>query len=128
MSSLYKLKTSERVEENKPTRYYSSKQEKAVAKATGSKVVANSGATMWKKGDVSNDNLSILIECKTKTSDSKSFTIKKEWLDKNLQESIFMGKDYSILAFNFGPNKQNYYVLDELTFQEFIKYLEKRKE
>lgn len=128
MASLYKKSIDKLDNTNKPTRYYSSKQEKAVAKATGSKVVVNSGATMWKKGDVSNDDLSILIECKTKTSDSKSFTIKKEWLDKNLQESIFMGKDYSILAFNFGPNKQNYYVLDELTFQEFLKYLEKRKE
>ena len=40
----------------RPTRFYSSKQEKAVAKAVGGKVTANSGATAF---------LTIrLIECK----------------------------------------------------------------
>ena len=45
----------------KPTRYYSSKQEKQVAKISGGKKVANSGATTFYKGDVSTDK--ILIEC-----------------------------------------------------------------
>ena len=36
----------------KPTRFYSTKQEKAVAQAVGGKQTANSGATPWQKGDV----------------------------------------------------------------------------
>lgn len=34
---------------NRPTRFYSNQQEKAVARATGGKKVANSGATAFTK-------------------------------------------------------------------------------
>lgn len=122
--SLYK-KSINKNSENKPTRYYSSKQENSVAKAVSGKPTANSGATMWSKGDVVSEN--ILIECKTKTKDSDSISIKKEWFEKNKKEMIFMGKDYSILAFNFGPDQPNYYILDEFTFQEFVDYLNSRE-
>ena len=90
--------------ERKPTRYYSSKQEKAVAKKFDGKQTKNSGATLFDKGDVTLDKW--LIECKTKTSISESISIKKEWLEKNNKEAIFEGKDYSALAFNFGPNEK----------------------
>ena len=101
----------------RPTRFYSNQQEKKVAKAVGGKQVSNSGATAFNKGDVTTDN--ILIECKTCCDDRKSFSIKKEWLEKNKEEAFAMGKDYSVLAFNFGPNSENYYVIDEKTFKEF---------
>ena len=102
---------------NRPTRFYSNQQEKKVAKAVGGKQVSNSGATAFNKGDVTTDN--ILIECKTCCDDKKSFSIKKEWLEKNKEEAFAMGKDYSVLVFNFGPNSENYYVIDEKTFKEF---------
>ena len=101
--------------DNKPTRYYSDIQEKRVAKAIGGQQTANSGATPYDKGDVK-DNNGWRIECKTKTKDSEQFTIKKEWLDKNISESIFMKNKYTALAFNFGPDSKNYYILDESTF------------
>lgn len=123
MASLYK-KSVDKNTEDKPTRYFSNRQEKSVAKTAGGKKVVNSGATAFSKGDVKTKKC--LIECKTCTSDKESFSIKKAWLDKNLQESVFMGKEYSILAFNFGPDRPNYYILDELTFQEFIEYLENK--
>ena len=64
----------------KPTRFYSSKQEKTVAKAIGGRQTANSGATPWQKGDVTTKGANgFLIECKTKTSASESISIKKEW-------------------------------------------------
>lgn len=107
----------------KPTRFYSSRQEKKVAKAVGGKQVANSGATAFAKGDVATDN--ILIECKTCTENKKSFSIKKEWLEKNKEEAFAMGKDYSVLAFNFGPDSANYYVIDERTFKILKDELEK---
>lgn len=97
----------------RPTRFYSNKQEKKVAKTVCGKQVANSGATSFRKGDVTTDEW--LIECKTKVSDSKSFSIKKEWLLKNKEEMFAMGKSYSALVFDFGDGN-NYYVLDEKTF------------
>lgn len=99
----------------KPTRYYSSKQETAVAKAVNGKKTLNSGATPFSKGDVLTNK--VLLECKTKTSDSESMAIKKEWLEKNEKEALFMGKPYNALAFNFGPGQKNYYVIDEYMFQ-----------
>ena len=99
----------------KPTRYYSSKQETAVAKAVNGKKTLNSGATPFSKGDVL--AAKVLLECKTKTSDSESMAIKKEWLEKNEKEALFMGKPYNALAFNFGPGQKNYYVIDEYMFQ-----------
>lgn len=101
--------------DKKPTRYYSNIQEKNVAKAIGGRQTANSGATPYDKGDVK-DNKGWRLECKTRTSNSEQMTIKKEWLDKNLSESIFMGNKYTALAFNFGPDSKNYYILDEPTF------------
>ena len=102
----------------RPTRFYSNKQEKAVAKAVGGKQTPNSGATPWIKGDVVAEEW--LIECKTTTTPKESFSVKKAWLEKNKEEAFAMGKQYSTLAFNFGPDEPNYYVLDERTFKQFI--------
>ena len=103
-----------------PTRKYSSKQEKRIAKAFNGKRTPNSGATMLGgKGDVVLEDF--LIEAKTHTTDKESISIKKEWLEKNLKETLFMGKKYSALMFNFGPSDQkNYVVIDEDTFKELI--------
>lgn len=106
-----------------PTRAYSKKQENYVAKKFGGDRVKNSGATPFQKGDVNLEDL--LIECKTKTSPSESISIKKEWLEKNAKESLFMGKKYSALAFNFGPNEKNYYIIDEYLFELLLDKLDK---
>ena len=99
----------------KPTRYYSKKQEEAVAKAVGGKRSKNSGATMFDKSDVSTDKFN--LECKTKTSHSDSISIKREWFEKNKQEAMFMNKPYSAIVFNFGPDEENHYIIDEYLFQ-----------
>ena len=57
-----------------------------------------------------------LIECKTCVEDKKSFSIKKEWIDKNKEEAFAMRKRYQAIAFNFGPNSENYYIIDEKMF------------
>lgn len=107
----------------KPTRFYSSKQEKTVAKAIGGRQTANSGATDFGgKSDVSIANL-VSIECKTKTSKSESISIKKEWLLKNKREAIFDGNPYSAIAFNFGPDEENYYIIEEYLFLELLEHL-----
>ena len=105
----------------KSTRYHSSRQEKRIAKAVDGQRVANSGATAFQKGDVRTERW--LFEAKTKTFESQSFSIKKEWLEKNKEEMFAMGKDYSALVFDFGDGN-NYYVLDEKTFLEMKEALE----
>ena len=103
-----------------PTRKYSSKQEKRIAKEFNGKQTPNSGATLLGgKGDVVLEDF--LIEAKTHTIDKESISIKKEWLEKNLKETLFMGKKYSALMFNFGPSDQkNYVIIDEDTFKELF--------
>lgn len=99
------------------TKYYSNKQEKTVARTLKGHQVGGSGASIYQKGDVSLDK--ILIECKTSITDKSSYSVKKETLDKIREESIMMHKYFSILAFNFGPSSENYYVID----QDTMKYL-----
>lgn len=103
---------------NKPTRFYSKKQETAVAKAVGGRRVANSGATPFSKGDVSVDDF--LIECKTTTTPKESFSIKKAWLLKNREEAFAMGKYHNALAFQFGEGEPSFYVIDEKQFREYM--------
>lgn len=108
---------------NKPTRFYSNKQEKQVAKAIGGKQTANSGATAFQKGDVVTDQW--LIECKTKTTDCKSFTVKEEWLLKNEEEAFAMRKNNSALCFDFGPSaNKRYYIISERLFNLLKNYIE----
>lgn len=111
----------DRSDQKQPTRYYSKKQEDAIAKRFGGSRVKNSGATQFAKGDVSLDN--ILLEAKTKTTNASSITIQKEWLLKNDKEALFMGKPYSALAFNFGPNENNYYIINEEMFELLLNYI-----
>ena len=107
----------------RPTRFYSSAQEKKVAKAVSGVRTPNSGATKFKKGDISTDQF--LIECKTLTDNRKSMTIQKDWLEKNEEEAFAMGKPYSALCFDYGPDsKTRYYVIPEKLFirlQQFLK-------
>lgn len=109
-----------RIREDKthPTRHYSTKQEKQVASKFNGSRTLNSGATPYQKGDISLENF--LLECKTKVKPSESITIQKEWLEKNEKEALFMGKPYSALVFNFGPDGTNYYVIDEYLFETLI--------
>lgn len=109
--------------EKRPTRYYSNKQETHVASAINGRKVANSGATAYDKGDVTDQKW--LCECKTSVKDRNSFVLKKEWFDKNLDESIYMKKDHTAVVFSFGPNSKNYYIVDEPTFLRMKELLDR---
>ena len=98
------------------TRKFSSKQEQYIAELLGGRQHSNSGATAYNKGDVITDDW--LIECKTTTKPKSSFSIKKEWIDKNFIERVEMLKPYSAIAFQFEPNGTNYFVVDEETFKK----------
>lgn len=98
------------------TRKFSSKQEQYIAELLSGRQQSNSGATAFNKGDVITDDW--LIECKTTTKPKSSFSIKKEWIDKNFIERVEMLKPYSAIAFQFKPNGTNYFVVDEETFKK----------
>lgn len=103
----------------KTTRDASSAQEKRIAKALGGKRTSNSGATKFDKGDIVLQE-GWLIEAKTCMQPKKSFSIKQEWLIKNKEEMYATGKEYNALCFDFGDEKDRYYVVDENTFRMFI--------
>lgn len=107
---------------NKPTRFFSNRQEKAVAKALKGRKTPNSGATPFIKGDVITQGW--LIECKTATTEKSSFSIKKEWLEKNREEAFQTGFSNSALCFDYGDRGTRYYVIDEKTFIEMKEALE----
>ena len=104
----------------RPTRFYSAAQEKRVAKAVGGRKTANSGATKFSKGDVTTKDC--LIEFKTCTEPRKSFTLQKEWFDKNKEEAFAMHKDYSAVVFDFGDG-EDFYIIDQRLFQKLQEYL-----
>jgi hypothetical protein len=106
----------------RPTRFYSTKQEKRVAKVVDGKRSANSGASLWQKSDVTNDLFA--IECKTHTELREQFTIKRDWIDKNREEAFQMGKRHSALAIDFGDG-ENHYLISE---KDFLYLLEKLRE
>ena len=99
----------------RPTRFYSSKQEDYVASIVGGRTTANSGAARFNAGDVVTDDW--LFECKTTTKPKQSFSIKKEWIEKNERERMDLQKPYSALVFQFEENGTNYFVVDEKTFK-----------
>lgn len=106
------------------TRFYSSKQEKKVAKRVGGKQVSNSGATAFNKGDVITDDW--LIECKTCTKPKSSMTIKKDWLEKNNEEAFAMRRNFNAVAIDFGSDDM-YYIINEKTFLLLLKMLENKE-
>ena len=109
-----------------PTRYYSEQQEQMVAKLTGGKCTANSGATAFYKGDVVTDDF--LIECKTSIKSKDSFMIKEGWLEKNTEEAFAMRKNHSALCFDFGYNKNmRYYVISEREFLNYLNYVKENE-
>ena len=70
-----------------------------------------------------NNTDSFLLECKTCVKPQKTFTVHKEWFDKNKAEAFAMGKDYSAVVFDFGDGEQHY-VIDEKLFKKLLKILE----
>lgn len=105
------------------TRYYSDLQEKSVIKKLGGFQVSNSGAGNFVKGDVINKNANLLIECKTTMSNKDSISIKKEWIIKNKEESKSQGLLNSAIAINFGPNQENYFLINTLLMQYLVEKL-----
>ena len=104
----------------KNTRDASSNQEKHIAKILDGKITPNSGGTKFGGGDVIAEPF--LIEAKTVMTVKKSFSIKKEWLEKVKEQAFEQGLRYGILAFQFEPEGDNYFVLSEAQFKEYLEF------
>ena len=100
------------------TRYFSTKQENYIAKLVNGTTTANSGAARFNAGDVITKDF--LFECKTSTKPKQSFSIKKEWIEKNERERMDLQKPYSALVFQFEENGENYFVIKEKLFKEML--------
>lgn len=100
----------------------SSLQEKRITKSfkdikiTAKKQIA-SGARWYAKSDVITDKFQ--IEAKTKTSPSKSFSIKKEWIDKITEEAL-QNKRIPLLIISFGDG-DDYILINSKDFLSLIK-------
>lgn len=109
------------------TRYYSNKQERQIAEKLKGHKQANSGATAFVKGDISLDDW--LIEAKTATKEKQSFSIKKEWIEKNKEEAFAMNKSHQTVTFNFGGDNldynDNFFIITAKDFELFINLLNK---
>lgn len=88
---------------------------------------SNSGSGNFNKGDLINKDASLLVECKTVTSDKESFSIKKEWLEKNRQEAFEQGLENYCLAFNFGPDQPNYFIINEKLMKYLVEKIEEEE-
>lgn len=109
----------------KTTRDASARQEKEIAKALGGSRTPNSGATKFYKGDVIIES-EWLLEAKTCMQPKKSFSIKQDWLKKMKEEQYATSKLYSALCFDFGDEKDRYYIIDEPTFRYIMDLLKDR--
>ena len=107
------------------TRDFSSKQEHLVASYLGGTLTPNSGAGHTKKGDVLLEDT--IVECKTRTKQSISHTIKKEWILDLIKECIAMGKNHWAIVFDFGTQEINkQYVV--IPIDDYKEYLELKGE
>ena len=106
------------------TRYFSDRHEKSVCKALGATQQSNSGAGNFNKGDVIQHEASLLIECKCCMAEKQSVSIKKEWIDKNKQEAFAIRKDNSAICFNFEPDGNNYYIINEKLMKVLVEALQ----
>ena len=95
------------------TRFFSDRHEKSICKALGAKQQSNSGAGAFRKGDCIQNEASLLIEAKTTMTDKESFSVKKDWILKNKEEAFALRKLNSCICFNFGPEQENFYVINE---------------
>jgi len=106
------------------TRYASSIQENRIAKKFGGVVSVNSGASKFSSGDVILKDVGMLIECKTSMKDVKSFSIKKDWIEKSSSELFASRCNNSVIAFNFNfDDNRDYYIINDKLMNFLIEKL-----
>lgn len=97
----------------------SEEQENYIAKLLGGKVVAGSGAKPFNKGDVRVKDF-LLVECKTQVKKAESYKIEKKIIDKVSEEAFGSNINNYAVAFNFGDNENNYFIVNQKFFKELF--------
>lgn len=112
------------------TREASATQEYRIAKKLGGKISPNSGAGLWDKSDVTIQDASMNIECKTCTKPKLSFSIKKEWFEKNKKDGFVNRLHNHVVAFNFFyDDETDYYIIDDKLMKFLVeKIIEENEE
>ena len=105
------------------TRYYSNNQEAKISKEIGATRTPNSCAGKFRKGDLIHKEASLLVEAKCCMSDKSSFSIKKDWIVKNKDETFSQGLSNGCIAFDFGPGQEIYYVINTRLMKYLIEKL-----
>lgn len=103
------------------TKYLSDRQELAIARALGGRRTPMSGASKFFKMDVV--TLHWGVEAKTQMQEKKTFTVKKEWIDKAVEEAFAINKPHWTLAFNFGGEEntnKNFYIISEEEMKRLV--------
>ena len=110
------------------TRTASDIQEERVAEKLGGQRNSNSGAGLFRKGDVHVRDASLLCECKTCMKPKDSFSIKKEWIEKDRKEAFANRLDNTVIAFNFNyEDKEDFYVIDDKLMRFLIEKLKEEE-
>lgn len=99
---------------DRPTRFFSKRQEDAVAKSLGGARQLNSGAGNMGKGDVIAHDW--VIECKTRVTPSETISMHKNWFESVEADRQAEARSYAAVCFSFGDGV-NYYAMDEKTFK-----------
>lgn len=106
------------------TRYHSDAHEKSICKALGAYQQPNSGAAKFSKGDIVHDGASMLIEAKCAMIEKQSVSVRKEWFEKNQAEAFSIRRDNQAVCINFGPDTDNYYIINERLMKFLVEKLE----
>ena len=102
---------------------YSASQESDIARLLGGRVQSNSGGTRFGGGDVLTKDF--FIEAKTPTKPQTSFSIKREWIDKMVEQAFEQGKYHYALAFRFDPEGSDYFIINSRLMEMLVKFFEK---
>lgn len=101
---------------------YSESQERDIARLLGGRVQSNSGGTRFGGGDVLTKEF--FIEAKTPSKHQQSFSIKREWIDKMIEQAFEQGKYAYALAFRFDPEGNDYFVINSRLMKLLVDHLE----
>ena len=98
----------------KNTRKIANSQERRVAKKVGGQQTLASGQTPIDKADVK----SSVIRAECKTTGAKSYTLKREDLEKIAAQAE--GDKIPVFVVEFTPGRSNYYIVPEAWFLELL--------
>jgi hypothetical protein len=67
------------------------------------------------------------IEAKTPTKPQASFSIKREWIDKMIEQAFEQGKYSYALAFRFDPEGNDYFVINSRLMKLLVDHMEEEQ-